>query len=38
VDLDVRYAKSGDLHIAYHVIGDGQPDLVLVPGFTWHLE
>ena len=38
VDLDVRYAKSGDLHIAYHVIGDGPPDLVLVPGFTWHLE
>jgi len=38
VEVDVRYAKSGDLHIAYHVIGDGPPDLVLVPGFTWHLE
>jgi len=26
VEVDVRYAKSGDLHIAYHVIGDGPPD------------
>jgi class 3 adenylate cyclase len=32
------YAKSGDVHIAYQVIGSGSPDLVLVPGFVSHLE
>jgi len=26
------YAKSGDLHIAYQVTGQGRLDLVLVPG------
>jgi hypothetical protein len=26
------YAKSGDLHIAYQVTGQGPLDLVLVPG------
>lgn len=33
-----RYAKSGDLHIAYQVLGDGPFDLVFVPGFVSHLE
>jgi pimeloyl-ACP methyl ester carboxylesterase len=33
-----RYTKSGDLHIAYQVVGDGPLDLVLVPGFVSHLE
>ena len=28
----VRYARSGDLSIAYQVTGDGPIDLVLVPG------
>ena len=31
-----RYTKSGDLHIAYQVVGDGPLDLVLVPGFVSH--
>ena len=35
---ETRYAKSGDVHIAYSVIGDGPFDLVLVPGFISHLE
>ncbi|MDP9342084.1 MAG: adenylate/guanylate cyclase domain-containing protein [Actinomycetota bacterium] len=35
---ETRYAKSGDLHIAYQVIGDGPIDLVYVPGFVSHLE
>lgn len=35
---DVRYAKSGDLNIAYQVTGDGPIDLVLVSGFVSHLE
>src|SRR5439155_25915245 len=33
-----RYAKSGDVNIAYQVVGDGPFDLVLVPGFVSHLE
>jgi len=33
-----RYAKSGDVHIAYQVTGDGSLDLVYVPGFVSHLE
>jgi class 3 adenylate cyclase len=33
-----RYAKSGDLNIAYQMWGDGPIDLVFVPGFTTHLE
>ncbi len=35
---DVRYAKSGDVNIAYQVTGDGPIDLVLVAGFVSHLE
>ncbi len=34
----VRYAKSGDVHIAFQVIGDGPFDLVYVPGFTSHID
>ena len=34
----VRYARSGDLSIAYEVTGDGPIDIVLVPGFLSHLE
>ena len=33
-----RYAKSGDVHIAYQVVGDGPFDLVLVPGAFSHVE
>lgn len=32
------YAKSGDISIAYQVIGDGPLDLVVVPGFISHLD
>ena len=31
---ETRYAKSGDVHIAYQVMGDGPLDLVFVPGFV----
>jgi class 3 adenylate cyclase len=34
---DVRYARNGDIHIAYQVLGEGPPDLVLVDGFLTHL-
>jgi pimeloyl-ACP methyl ester carboxylesterase len=33
-----QYAKSGDVSIAYQVVGDGPIDLVLVLGFVSHLE
>ncbi len=35
---DVQYAKSGDVHIAYQVSGEGPFDLVFVPGYVTHLE
>jgi class 3 adenylate cyclase len=31
---ETRYAKSGEMHIAYQVVGDGPIDLVLVPGIV----
>jgi pimeloyl-ACP methyl ester carboxylesterase len=33
-----RYAKSGDVHVAYQVFGSGPIDLVFVPGFVSHIE
>src|SRR3954447_15239702 len=33
-----RYARSGDLAIAYQVLGSGNLDLVLAPGFVSNLE
>jgi class 3 adenylate cyclase/pimeloyl-ACP methyl ester carboxylesterase len=33
----VRYARRGDLHVAYSVIGDGPIDVVFVPGFVSNL-
>jgi class 3 adenylate cyclase len=38
VSPPVRYARSGEVNIAYQVTGDGPFDLVLVPGFFSHLE
>ena len=35
---ETRYARSGEIHIAYQVFGEGDLDLVLVPGFTTHVE
>ena len=34
----IRYAKSGDVNIAYQVTGEGTCDLVLVSGFVSHLD
>ncbi len=34
----VRYARRGDLHVAYAMIGDGPIDIVFVPGFVSHLD
>lgn len=35
---ETRYAKSGDIYIAYQVLGTGPRDPVHVPGFLSHLE
>ena len=33
-----RYAKSGDVNIAYQAVGEGPVDLVYVPGWVSHIE
>jgi DNA-binding SARP family transcriptional activator/pimeloyl-ACP methyl ester carboxylesterase len=38
VPPQTRYAKSGDVNIAYQVVGDGPVDLVYVPGWVSHVE
>jgi len=38
VQPETRYARSGDLNIAYQVVGDGPFDLVFVPGYVTHME
>src|SRR6476619_2234684 len=35
---ETRYAKSGNLNIAYQVVGDGPFDLVYVPGWVSNIE
>lgn len=35
---DVSYAKSGDVHIAYRVLGDGPVNVVYVPGFVTNVD
>jgi len=35
---ETRYARSGDVNIAYQVVGEGPRDLVLVPGWVSNLE
>src|SRR3989441_7266793 len=38
MEAQTKYAKSGDVHIAYRVFGDGPHDIVLIPGTLSHLE
>lgn len=35
---EIRYAKSGDVHIAYQVFGHGPENLIIIPGFISHVE
>ncbi len=35
---ETRYARSGDAHIAYQVVGTGPRDLVYVPGWLSNVE
>src|SRR5262245_45704262 len=38
MEAETRYAKSGDVHIAYRVFGNGPRDVILVPGTVSHVE
>ncbi|MBM1169639.1 adenylate/guanylate cyclase domain-containing protein [Microvirga arabica] len=38
MEVEVHYARSGNLRIAYQVIGNGPLDLVFVPGFISNLD
>ena len=38
LEPETRYARAGDVRVAYQVMGDGPRDLVLVPGFVSNLE
>jgi class 3 adenylate cyclase len=35
---ETRYTRSGDVNIAYQVVGTGGPDLVLVPGWVSNID
>jgi class 3 adenylate cyclase len=35
---ETRYAKSGDVYIAYQVVGEGELDLVWIPSLAHHVE
>jgi class 3 adenylate cyclase/alpha-beta hydrolase superfamily lysophospholipase len=35
---ETRYARSGDVSIAYQILGDGPIDIVFANGFVGHLE
>jgi DNA-binding SARP family transcriptional activator/pimeloyl-ACP methyl ester carboxylesterase/plasmid stabilization system protein ParE len=35
---ETRYAQSGDVRIAYQIVGDGNRDIVFVPGAMSHLD
>src|SRR6266852_4615960 len=38
LEAQTKYAKSGDVHIAYRIFGDGPRDIALVPGTVSHVE
>ncbi|MBI2161458.1 MAG: hypothetical protein HYU25_13970 [Candidatus Rokubacteria bacterium] len=35
---ETHYARSGEINIAYQVVGDGPRDLVLVPGWVSNIR
>jgi pimeloyl-ACP methyl ester carboxylesterase/DNA-binding winged helix-turn-helix (wHTH) protein len=36
--LRPRFVRNGDVHLAYHVIGDGDTDIVVVPGWVFPMR
>jgi hypothetical protein len=35
---DTRYARSGDIHIAYQVVGERSVNVIYVPAGMQHVE
>lgn len=35
---ETRYAKNGNVHIAYQTVGEGPPDVVGIPDWVSHIE
>ena len=35
---ETRYALSGDVNIAYQVMGEGPVDIILIPGVVSHVD
>lgn len=35
---ETRYARDGDVHLAYQVVGDSGPDLLFVPTATFPID
>lgn len=35
---ETRYARFGELHLAYQVIGDGPPDILLLDQWFGHVD
>src|SRR5215470_11754260 len=38
MESPVRYARNGDVSIAYRIFGEGPRDIVLIPGTLSHVE
>ena len=38
MESETKYAKSGDVYIAYRVFGEGPRDIILIPGTVSHVE
>ncbi len=38
VQQETQYARSGDVHIAFQVVGEGELDLVWIPSLAHHVE
>ena len=38
VQPETQYARSGEVHIAYQVVGEGKLDLVWIPSLAHHVE
>jgi pimeloyl-ACP methyl ester carboxylesterase len=38
IDIPIRYARSGDVEIAYRTLGDGPIDLIVVQGWLTHMN
>src|SRR5262245_66407547 len=38
MSVEIQYARSGDISIAYKAAGNGPPDMIFVPGYASHVE